>query len=447
MTILDLIPEDEAEKIKASFSRLIREGANSDETDFIRKDGSRRTWQVNAVKLSEERYLGFARDVTEIKRNREELRKIERLTSLGVLAGGIAHDFNNLLTAIIGNLSILKLEISEESQLREIISEALTASETAQSLTRQLLVFSRGGEPFRQLADPGRLLREAAVFVLRGSNVRAVYEIAGDLAHAEVDVGQFKQVIQNLVINADQAMPEGGLIEIAAGNVDLEKASGFLEPGRYIRITITDHGVGIGEETLAKIFDPYFTTKQKGSGLGLAVVDSIIRNHGGRIEAGSEVGTGTTFTIYLPASDQRAEEGEEERAEIPAEKRTGRILIMDDEPGVLKVAERMVSRAGWEADTAAAGEEAVEKYQNAFEAGEPFRAVILDLTVAGGMGGRETAEAILKIDPEAVLIVSSGYSNEPVIANFRDYGFKGVILKPYMAAQLINELERVVKAK
>lgn len=302
--------------------------------------------------------------------------------------------------------------------------------------------FDENGQPTGFNVD---LIRESANFVLRGSNVRAEYRIAENLSPANIDVGQIKQVIQNLVINADQAMPQGGVINIKAENVEQRKTDGFLKAGRYIRIEIADRGVGIGTEHLDKIFDPYFSTKQKGSGLGLAIVDSIVRKHEGRVKVESKVGSETTFIIYLPSALEELKQEQEIDVSNPVTKHFGRIMIMDDQEEVIRVAERIVNRAGWDVVMALDGEEAVRLYFEAHAAGDRYEAVILDLTVPGGMGGKEAAKKILELDPEALLIVSSGYSDDSVVANFSEYGFKGVVTKPYFPSQLIDELERILE--
>ena len=278
--------------------------------------------------------------------------------------------------------------------------------------------------------------------MLRGSKSICEFSISEDLWPVEVDIGQISQVINNIVINANQAMPEGGTIQVAAENLIIDdRQSLSLKPGRYIRISISDQGIGISEKYTSKIFDPYFTTKQEGSGLGLATTFSIIKKHDGHITVESQPGVGTTFQIYLPASDKAVPEKEE----VKLIKGRGRILVMDDEASLRKMIGKMLKKLGYEAEFAKDGAEAVEMYQAAWEAGEPYDAVILDLTVPGGMGGKECVKKLLETDPDVKAIVSSGYSEDQVLANYQEYGFKGVIPKPYDSLSLGKVLREVIK--
>jgi CheY-like chemotaxis protein/anti-sigma regulatory factor (Ser/Thr protein kinase) len=371
----------------------------------------------------------------------EELLRTEKLESIGILAGGIAHDFNNLLTAILGNISLVRLCVDPEDDIYERMVEAEEASLRAKDLTQQLLTFSKGGAPVKKIVSISELVRESAIFALRGSDVKCDFSVPDDLWAVEVDEGQISQAIQNLIINADQAMPEGGTIHASCKNVTIcEDDIKILKDGRYVMISIKDHGVGIPEENLEKIFDPYFTTKERGSGLGLATTYSIIKKNGGHITVESEVGVETTFHIYLPASKKRPIKKEKrgKRADIIK----GKILVMDDEEMVRLVARTMLKRIGYEVESANDGAEAIELYKKAKELGQPFDAVIMDLTVPGGMGGKEAIKKILDVDPEVKAIVSSGYFNDPVMADFKRYGFCGVVAKPYT----IRELSEVLSA-
>jgi CheY-like chemotaxis protein len=277
--------------------------------------------------------------------------------------------------------------------------------------------------------------------VLRGSKSNCEFSIAENLWPAEVDVGQISQVINNIVINANQAMPKGGTIQVAAENLIIESGHGLpVKPGRYIRISITDQGVGIGENHFLNIFDPYFTTKQEGSGLGLATAYSIIKKHNGHIAVESQLGVGTTFHIYLPASDKAIPEKEK----VKVIKGQGRILVMDDEVALRKVVGKMLAMLGYEAEFAQDGAEAIRMVK---EAEKPYDAVILDLTIPGGMGGKEAINKLLEIDPELKAIVSSGYSDDPVLANFQEYGFKGIMPKPFQSQLLSKVLHEVLKGE
>jgi CheY-like chemotaxis protein len=311
-------------------------------------------------------------------------------------------------------------------------------------LTQQLLTFSRGGAPILRTADMGKLLRDSASFALRGSNVGGEFSISDDLWPVEMDEGQINQVISNLIINAQQAMPAGGIVRVSAENITMGTESGLpLEPGAYIKVSVEDQGVGISEEYLQRIFDPFFSTKQAGSGLGLATSYSIIQKHSGYITVESQLGVGTTFHIHLPASPDGVLIEEEKKEEKPI-MGEGRILVMDDEEHVRDTAADMLRSIGYEVVTSINGSEAIELYEEAMGSGKPFNAVIMDLTVPGGMGGKEAIQKLIEIDPEVKAIVSSGYSTDPIMANFREYGFKGVIAKPYRTRELSVALRKVI---
>lgn len=389
----------------------------------------------------------YATDITEWKKMQDELLKAQNLESLGVLAGGIAHGFNNILTAILGNLSLARMQVNPSHPITRRFDECEKAVVQASELIQQLLTFSIGGEPVKKLIAPAPLIRNAAAFVLRGTNIRSVIEPADDLWCVEADGGQLSQALNNLLINATQAMPGGGEISVRAGNETLESDNPCQLPaGDYLRITIEDHGCGIPRENLARIFDPYFTTKPQGTGLGLSAVYSIVRKHGGTIEACSTIGEGSEFTIHLPAlPGMQPEEEEVKRKAEPGG--CGKVLIMDDEGFIREIAAEILEFNGFEMESCADGNEAVELFKTAKERNAPFDAVILDLTVPGGMGGREAATQLRRIDPDAVLIVSSGYSNDPVIANYRQYGFSGAIHKPFDADTLTRALKVLIPGK
>jgi PAS domain S-box-containing protein len=385
----------------------------------------------------------FAKDISERKRMEEELVKAQKLESVGILAGGIAHDFNNILTAILGNISLARMYNNLEDKDKRLV-DAERACIQARDLTQQLLTFSKGGAPIRKTASIAEMLRDSTIFTLRGSNVRCEFSIPDHLWPVEVDQGQMNQVINNIVINAGQAMPNGGIVRIRVENVTVGTDSCLpLEPGAYIKVSIADQGIGIPQEHLQRIFDPYFTTKQKGSGLGLAAAFSIVKKHDGHITVESEVGAGTTFHIYLPASSEAVlvVEREEEEKPITGE---GKILVMDDEKHIRDLAANILSSIGYRVITAIDGAEAIELFKEAAASGDPFDAVILDLTIPGGMGGRETIQRLREIDSGVKAIVSSGYSDDPVLADFRKYGFKGVIAKPYEARHLSEILHRAI---
>jgi PAS domain S-box-containing protein len=379
------------------------------------------------------------RDVTESRRLEEELRKVQKLESLGVLAGGIAHDFNNLLTGIMGNISLAKVLINPQDKAFRRLDEAEKAVWRARDLTQQLLTFSKGGAPVRKTSSIEQIVMDSASFVLRGSNVRCEFMVPHNVWPVEADEGQMNQVINNLIINSDQAMPDGGVIKVRIENLlDGQGDPLPMKEGRYVRVSIEDHGVGIPEEYLQKIFDPYFTTKQKGSGLGLATAYSIIKSHDGYISVESKVGAGTTFHVYIPASEKGPQAtGVTKDASI---KGSGRILVMDDEEIIREVAEEILGHLGYRVVVCCDGAEALEEYRKAAESGDPFAAVIMDLTVPGGMGGKETMKRLQELDSKVIGIVSSGYSNDPILAHYREYGFSGVAAKPYNMEDLGREL-------
>jgi len=388
------------------------------------------------------------RDTTERRQMEEERQKMEKLESVGTLAGGIAHDFNNILTGIMGNISLAKRYVEPGSKAADRLLEAEKASLRAKDLTQQLLTFARGGAPVKKTASIAELIEESASFALRGSNARCQFSLPDDLLPVEVDEGQLNQVITNLTINADEAMPKGGIINIGAENTAIRRKGALpLPTGKYVEITIADHGVGVPQEHLGRIFDPYFTTKKKGSGLGLATAYSIIKSHDGYITVDSELTVGTTFHIYLPASTKRMPRKKKEAALQPALLGKGRVLVMDDEEMLREMLNRMLSLAGYEVELTGDGAEAIERYAEARESGQPFDVVIMDLTIPGGMGGKEAIKKLLEIDPDARVIVSSGYATDPIIADYQKYGFSGVTTKPYSAAEMERILHSVLGRK
>ncbi|MFH0924648.1 MAG: response regulator [bacterium] len=388
--------------------------------------------------------MGIIRDITDRKRMEEELQKTQRLESLGILAGGIAHDFNNLLTAIIGNLSLGKLYLKSNSPTYEVLTSAERASQQARCLTQQLLTFSKGGEPVRKITAISTVIKNSIDLVLSGSNVRRRLSLPDNLWLAEIDEGQISQAINNILINADQAMPEGGTIEIKAENIIVRaEDEHLLEEGKYIKISIKDHGMGMPGDYLKKIFDPYFTTKQKGSGLGLAITYSIIKKHEGHIIVESKIGVGTTFHIFFPAVEKEIlEEREDEKKKDLSGK--GRILFMDDQGDIRDMVEAMLTYLGYEVICARDGAEAVKLYAQMKKKRQIFDAVILDITVPGGMGGKETIKELCEIDPKVTAIISSGYSNDPIMSDYKRYGFKGVLSKPYEIKELSDVLHKVI---
>ncbi len=414
-------------------------------TALVARDGTQRFISNSAAPIDRNgQIIGVVlvfRDVSERQKMEEELQKKQKLESLGIMAGGIAHDFNNILTALVGNLYLAKMETRPGEEVYELLAEAETATFRAKDLTQQLLTFSRGGAPIKKTASLKDLLIESVSFALRGSKVRSKIFIPDDLWPVEIDAGQINQVINNLVINADQAMSNGGELIIKAENSlpDFYDRALQLKEGDYVRVTIQDEGVGIPPQNLSKIFDPYFTTKPEGSGLGLTTCFSIIARHEGYIGVISEVNRGTTFIIYLPASPHK-KIVTEKLYEGPAHGK-GRVLLMDDDKMIRDMGARALRQLGYEVEVAPDGDEAVKLYQEAMAKQERYDIVIMDLTIPGGMGGKEAIAQLLKIDPKVRAIVSSGYSNDPVMANYQSYHFQGVLSKPF----LIDELSLKIK--
>jgi len=388
------------------------------------------------------------RDVTNERRIEEELQNARKIESIGVLAGGIAHDFNNILTAIIGNISLAKMFTTPESKAQTRLDEAEKACSRATALTQQLITFSKGGAPVKRTTSIKELLEDSASFALRGSNVRCDLTIQDGLYPCDIDDGQISQAFNEIVINADQAMPEGGVITVNVSNAAVAESDNLpMKNGEYVKIVIQDKGVGIAQEHMDKIFDPYFSTKEKRSGLGLTSSYSIIKNHGGYIGVESEVGKGSTFTLYLPASPiiNKSEERKiSQKSPLPG---GGKILVMDDEEPVRGTVKEMLSYLGYEADLAVDGSEALTMYKDAIAAGLPYVAIILDLTIPGGMGGSETVKHLRKIDPDVKAIVSSGYSNDPIMADYKQYGFSSIIIKPYRISDLEDALKQTISSK
>ena len=383
-------------------------------------------------------YVGMVEDINELQQARQEMLKAQKLESLGLMAGGIAHDFNNILTSILGNLSLARLQSYDPGKVSQRLENAENATVRAKDLTQQLLTFAKGGEPIKKIIEVRGLLKEAAGFAMHGANVRCEFALADDLWPVEADEGQLSQVVHNLVLNAVQAMPDGGTVTISAGNVMRLKGG-----NRYVKISVADSGVGIAEQHLQKIFDPYFTTKQQGSGLGLATCYSIIKKHGGKITAKSILGEGSTFYISLPAATQ--ENKPEPSAEVLVSQGSGRILVMDDEDEIREITKALLEELGYEVECANDGDATVEIYQQRKEQGMFFSAVIMDLTIPGGVGGKDALDKLLKIDPNVKAIVTSGYSNDPVMANYREYGFSAILTKPYRPQELNAVLQELLK--
>ncbi len=433
-------------------ARVVRTGnvvGLANHTVLISRDGTQRAIADSAAPIHnlEGEVIGVAivfRDVTEKQKIEEELVRMEKLESLGVLAGGIAHDFNNILTALLGNIGLAKMRSQPGDVIHKRLAEAEKAASRAKDLTMQLLTFSKGGAPVKSTTAIADIVNESCSFALAGSNVSYHANIDSNLWNVEVDKGQIGQVINNIIINANQAMPRGGRITLNVSNAKITDNIGGPVEGDYVKISVTDEGPGIPKDHFQRIFDPYFTTKPRGSGLGLATSYSIIKKHDGFIFVDSEPGAGATFSIYLPATERN---NVCESAEDPVIwKGAGRVLLMDDEESILEFGSEMLSVLGYQPVVAGDGKTAVELYEESLRRNKPFDAVIMDLTVPGAMGGGEAIRHLLRIDPDVKAIVTSGYSNDPIMSEYRKYGFSGVVIKPYNIKDLGEALNKIVKA-
>jgi PAS domain S-box-containing protein len=415
----------------------------------VRKDGTvfPAELSVSGLKMNDKWHAaGIVRDMTERKKMQEEGIRARKLESMGILAGGIAHDFNNLLSVILGNINLLQEDITADPKSSKFLKAAEKACLKAKYLTDQLITFSKGGILIKKVGSIGDIIKEAARFARSESGMTCELFIAPDLRPVEFDENQIRQAVRNLIVNAAEAMPEGGFLSVIAENAEIGSEQNLpLLQGEYVKIIIRDEGGGISEENLTKIFDPYFSTRdrgiQKGMGLGLTIAWSVITRHGGHIKAESELGVGTSFTLYLPAYKEAMEDAPEKKpaAEKPRPRR-GKILVMDDEEMIRDLAGQMLKRLAYDVEAACDGAETIQQYQDAADSGKPFDAVILDLTVKKGIGGMETLKMLLKRDPLVKAVVSSGYSDDPVITNFRKYGFAGALPKPYTIKDLTEIL-------
>ncbi len=394
---------------------------------------------------------GIIRDISDRKNKEQELLRNRNLESVGVLAGGIAHDFNNLLMAVLGNIFLARNQVGPEHPAVQRLNDAERASLMAKDLVQQLVTFSKGGEPFKRVLALEHLLRDTVNLALVGSGVACECHVAEDLKAVEADEAQIRQVIHNLIANAREATDGGGAISLVASNAVLEEKEGIpLPPGAYVTIVVQDTGKGIPEQHLGKVFDPYFSTKQlgsqKGMGLGLALCHSIVKKHGGHISVRSKHREGSTFSVYLPASDKRAVTAKATPEPHPVERESskGRILVMDDVAVVRDISVAMLNHLGFEVVCTKDGREAVDQYRREYERGTPFDAVILDLTVKGGMGGDRAVEELLAIDPGVRAIISTGYLREPIMEDYVTRGFKAAIAKPYKIEELGSLLQRII---
>ena len=441
-------------KRESLIEKIKKDGFVKDhELTLIRKDGSTIPISLSSSSYTDDNgefagFEGFIRDISERKQFEEERLKTQKLEAVGTLAGGIAHDFNNLLQGVFGYISLARLMCDDKEKSLASLEQAEKALHRSVKLTNQLLTFSKGGKPVKKPIDLLPVIESAAKFALSGS--RCDFHISADdeISQAEADDGQIGQVIQNIVLNADQSMPAGGSVEIIIRNVHApgKNLPQGLGKGNYIEISIKDSGIGIAAEYLDSIFDPYFTTKEKGSGLGLATSYSIIKNHDGLIDVKSVVAKGTVFRIYLPAIAEEQKKEPLRPAEAVASARAAKVLIMDDEQIILDVAGAMLRKLCHEVEFAAQGKEAIEKYRTAQQSGKPFDVVILDLTIRGGMGGAETIKILREIDPEVKAVVSSGYSADADVSTYQQMGFSAFLKKPYDVDKIRDVLNKVLSS-
>jgi two-component system, cell cycle sensor histidine kinase and response regulator CckA len=382
-------------------------------------------------------------DVTEKQKMEREIRRAEHLESIGLLASGIAHDFNNLLAGVFGYIGLAREYGKANDNVKDSLDKAMLVFGQAKALTQQLLTFSKGGSPVRKLASIAELLRDMSSFVLAGTDVKPEFSIPEDLWACEVDTGQLSEVINNLLINAQQAMPDGGVIRIAAENLTVEDRRELrLGAGRYVEISIRDHGIGIPSDQLNRIFDPFYSTKQQGSGLGLTIAYSIIKKHDGHLDISSQVGVGTVARILLPASHESIKAAADPMENLI--RGQGRILLMDDEEFLLDALAKIIRTLGYTVDTVHSGLDAIAMYRQAELSRNPFDAVILDLTVPGGMGGKQAMQEMHRLYPDVKAIATSGYSEDPVIADPTAFGFRGALRKPYSIEELSAVLDKVL---
>lgn len=449
--VFNIIDEKTRLPCNSAVEEILRSGkvmGLANHTVLIARDGTERMLADSGAPIIDRngRIIGVVlvfRDVTEKNKTDQELLKIKKLEAIGQLAGGIAHDFNNILSGILGSLNLASLYIEPEGKVHRILQGAEKAVDRARGLTQQLLTFSKGGEPIKKITSITELIKDSTDFVLIGSNIRCEYHFQKNLWPVEIDSGQVSQVIQNIILNAKQAMPEGGVIDVTCKNLQEKNSLLTKEVNNFVKISIRDSGTGIPNDLVDKIFDPYFSTKNDGSGLGLAICHSVVSKHGGRISVESELGVGSTFTIYLIASEILPVNKDKKDIGV-AEKGSGKIMVMDDEKIVREAAGGILTYYGYDVIFAKDGREAIALYKKSIDSEDLIDVIIMDITIPGGMGGKAAMEEILALDPDAKGIVSSGYSNDPIMAHYRNFGFQAAIAKPYKYYDLIECINNVL---
>jgi PAS domain S-box-containing protein len=435
------LPEFTAAAFEENYRRAMSEQVA---VEFEASDSSGRVWYELLAYPSGGGVSVFLRDVTDRKRVEQERLTTSKIESLGTLAGGIAHDLNNILTVIAGNIGLAQIETPENATpLLSFLSRAGQAAQQAAQLSSQLLTFSKGGTPLKRVASISSIIRQATEFSLHGSNLRAELNVPSDLWKAAVDPGQIEQVMNALVINAREEMPDGGTVRVSANNVEVDSSSGLpLRPGRYLKVSVADNGGGIDPASVTKIFDPYFTTKATASGLGLSISYSVVKKHAGLLHLESTSPEGSTFAFYLPAADDEAQSEETPAAHRVFNFNHQRVLVMDDEAAIRDLTSELLATLGYKVTTVPDGAEALKTYARAMRSGENFQAVILDATIRGGMGGVATIERLRDLDPDVNAIICSGYSDEAALAEFLTYGFRAALAKPFTRHELANVLQR-----
>jgi len=447
---LDFIVEQDRELVNKTIKDTFDKGYSSVESTLVTKRGEKIPFYFTGIRVMIDDVpciLSIAIDISERKKIEYELEKLRRLESIGILASGVAHDFNNLLTGILGNISLVKQYLDSEDMIFKRLSTAERSCLEAREITSRLITFSKGGEPVKKVTRVQQLLKEAHCPLIKDTNITFEYNLPDNLYPVEIDEGQIRNVIINILTNAAEAMPEGGKIDISATNLEItEKDNLPIKEGSYVKVSIRDRGRGIQVEEISRIFDPYFSTKErgvkKGMGLGLTICHSIIRKHEGFITVESMPGAGTTFHLYLPASLKKKTE-----TEVTGEMETirkKRILIMDDDEIVRDITGDMLMHCGYYIESSKDGNEAIALYIKAKERGEPFDAVILDLVVPNGMGGDIAIKRLHDIDHGVKGIALSGYSKDLIMTHYMDYGFTAALSKPYNIQLLNGTLERVL---
>ncbi|MBT3346506.1 MAG: PAS domain S-box protein [Gemmatimonadetes bacterium] len=437
------------EQCKQQLSRRMQGFEDQHDFEFLHKDGSRVYATLGTSPIVDDKgtydgAIAFVANITERVRLEEEMRKVQNLESLGLLAGGIAHDFNNVLTGITANLGMLEQKLADRSDEHDMVQDAIRAADRTRDLAQQLMTFAKGGAPVKETALIDELIQQTTQLCLRGSSTKPEFDFAADLRSIDMDIGQISQVVQNLILNADQAMPLGGILKIQAQNADLSDRDAVpVASGLYVKVSVEDQGSGMTEEIRRQVFDPYFTTKETGHGLGLSMSYSIISRHGGHIEVRSRPDVGTVVDFYLPASRQEAPTPDVGQQQ-PLAGGKGRILLMDDEEIVRQTVSRMLEFLGYVIDEVSNGDEAIRVYESAMGTPTAYDVVIMDLTIPGAMGGREAVTRLREIDPQVRAVVSSGYSNDLLMSNYADHGFCGRISKPVTIKELSSTLQQVL---